>query len=186
MARAGRKSKPGKRYPSGKRIIAPALVKPSEWVAEQVKRYGQHYCWPMGRAYAAGLIGAGDEAKSRLQAAQKFVRLYRLFFGGDAYTCPLDDSPRGTNTVLLTVSDNQERNREWLRQAMRDMDIVGVRPYFDQLITRQHIDTGPEWLDRLLAKRDDLRDRIILEAATKALDIITPRQVVHTIRAESY
>lgn len=209
----GRKSKPGKRERNGRlqRNNYPDLKRerPSEWVAEQLVRYGVHYCWPLGRAYAAGLLDDGD-ALSRYQAAKRFVRLYQRFYGGDAYTCPLDDSPRGSNVVDLTVSEHQERDREWLRKAMDSMDASGGRPYLDQLISRLHIDQGPPWLDRMLdvarsndelrararergaeprpteLKPFDPRDKMILAAAMRALDVITPERKPSGILVQRY
>lgn len=203
MARRGRPRKAGKRHPCGKRVQngndQPSIVQPSAWVATQVKRYGQHYCWALGRAYASGLIGEGIEAKGRLQGGVRFARLHSLFFGSDVYTCPLDDSPRGSNVVSLDVDEYQERNREWLRMASIAMENSGTRPYVEQLISSMHTDTGPDWLDRLLdviqwnenlpslnaqlrrtgkdavkRKDYDTRDVELLTAAVRGLDIVAP------------
>lgn len=199
--RKGRARKAGKRYPGGKLVQPkePTLIQPSAWVAGQVQRYGQHYCWALGRAYASGLLGQAEAAKDRLQGGAKFARLHRVFYGGEAYTCPLDDSPRGPNVVSMEVHDDQDRNLEWLRKASVAMESNGTRPYVEQLISRSHVDTGPAWLDRLLdviewnsnlrslnaqlrkigkdevdRKQFDPRDTMLLNAAIKGLDIVAP------------
>lgn len=196
MARRGRPRKAGKRYPGGK--LVPSVVRPSEWVDAQVKRYGQHYCWALGRAYASGLLGA-EEAKDRLQGATRFVRLHQLFFGANAYACPLDDTPRGGNVVHLEVTERQKHNRDWLRRVGSQMERDGTRPYAEQLISALHTDTGPDWLDRMLdvvewnaclpelnkqlkakgleprkAMATDPRDQMFMDAALKALDVMAP------------
>lgn len=209
----GRPSRSGKRHPGGKRVQPkqPSVIQPSAWVAAQVKRYGQHYCWALGRAYASGLLGHGEEAKDRLQGAIKFVRLSNLFFGGEFYTCPLDDSPRGGNVVDLTIPEHQEHNRDWLRKASTSMENAGVRPYMEQLVTRAHTDSGPVWLDRMLdvilwneelpklnaqlreigkeplgRKQYDPRDQSLLKAAIKGLDIVAPPTRQMGIVAQHY
>lgn len=204
MAKSGRPRKAGKRTKGGalsRDSYSIKLEKPSAWVGEQYKRFGVHYCWGLGRAYAAGLLGDGTEALSRYQAAKRFVRLHTRFMGGDAYTCPLDDSPRGGNVVSLQVPEHQENDRQWLRTAADAMDVSGCRQYFDQLISIVNIDRGPHWLDSMIAVIDwnaglpvlnaDLRkagkptlaakvyhpgDQMILAAAIQALDIIAPEE----------
>lgn len=217
MGKAGRKAKAGKRERNGRlqrnNYPEPKLEKPSAWVAERVARYGVHYCWALGRAYASGLLDDGD-ALSRYQAAKKFVRVYQRFYGSDAYACPLDNSPRGSNVVDLTISEYQERDREWLRTAMDSMDVSGGRPYLEQLLSRQHTDQGPPWLDRLLdvvlwnqelpqlnaqlrakhgsgfvplgLKEFNPHDRMILDTAIRALDVITPERKPLGILAQTY
>lgn len=205
MAR-GRKRKQGvKRTPTGRISRAgkqePGYVPPSAWVKAQRDKFGVHYCWAMGRAYVMGLLGESPEALNRYQAAKKFVRLYNRFFGGSAYTCPLDQSPRGSNVVSMDVPDHQEADRQWLRTAMDAMDVSGTRPYLDQLISIGNIDRGPHWIDSMIAVIDwnkelparnaELRkdgkpillpksqhtgDEAILAAAIRALDIIAPKQ----------
>lgn len=203
MAR-GRPAKSGKRTKSGRlkrNSYEIRLERPSPWVAEQQKRFGVHYCWALGRAYAAGLLGEGTVALSRYQAAKRFVRLYQRFLGGSAYTCPLDNSPRGGNVVSLHVSEHQEGDRQWLKAAMDSMDLAGCRPYFDQLVSVVNIDRGPHWLDSMVStidwnlalpelntqrrqagkpalQRKDYHhgDQAILAAAIQALDIIAPEE----------
>lgn len=215
--RRGRPSKAGKRAPSGQLSRAgqpkgeTLAGQPSAWVKAQRDRFGVHYCWALGRAYAAGLLGDGPEALNRYQAAKKFVRLYQRFLGGSSYTCPLDNSPRGGNVISLDVPEHQERDRKWLDDAIDAMDVSGSRPYFDQLISIVNVDRGPHWVDSMISVLDwndglpainaGLRkagkptlatrqyhpaDQMILAAAIQALDIIAPAEKPRQILAAYY
>lgn len=168
-SRGGRKRRDNvDRYPCGKPRQTDTS-RPSDWVAGMGKRYGVHYVWPIGRAYASGLLG--EDADSRYQATKKFVRLYKIVYGGSVYHCPLDDTPRSANDDEPVVTLNQ---REWLDRAAREMDDAGVRPWFDQLTSSLHHDAGPAWLDRLLDGGAHPADKMMLDAACKALDILAP------------
>lgn len=171
----GRQRKPGKRTPSGQLSRAgQTFDRGSERTQAMQARFGVHYCWAMGRAYASGLLGEGVEALNRYQAAKRFVKLHARFYGGSAYHCPLDRSPGGNGHVSLSVGEDQERDRQWLRTATDAMDVAGARPYFDALVSVLNIDQGPFWLDSLIAGGRDHRDRMLLDAAIVALDIIAP------------
>ena len=175
MGRAGRKRKQGKREPNGRiQRDSYSFDKGSEWVQSRRARFGEHYSTALGRAYAAGLLGEEAEAKGRYDAGKRFMRLYQRFIGGSAYACPLDRSPRGENVVELEISDQQEREHDWLFAAMDSMDVAGCRPYFDQLISIVNVDHGPLWLDRLLNGSKDPVDLMLLKGALRALDVITP------------
>lgn len=174
MARTGRKPKQGKRNRSGRLKRTPnPHDKGNGRVAAMRARYGEHYCWALGRAYAKGLLGAGSLGKARLDAAKGFVRAYRRFIGGDVYRCPLDDTPRGGNVETLDTPRDAAQ-QAWLFLAMDSMEHTGGRPYLDQLMSTAHTDTGPNWLENLLNGKQDSRDTIVLEAALEALDAITP------------
>jgi hypothetical protein len=171
--RRGRPSKSGRRTASGRLVRAetPESAKPSEWVKARFDRFGSHYCWALGRAYASGLLGEGNEAKDRLDSAGKFVTLYQRYYGGSAYSCPLDQTPR-SSYVSDYDPERQEPEREWIRAALRAVEASGGMPFFEQLITRLHIDAGPAWLDRLLDGPRHSADKMVLDAALKALDAI--------------
>lgn len=187
----GRKRKNGKRTSSGRlsragkptvkvngvRRDADTRNSPSLWVAGQLETFGNHYGSALGRAYAKGLLAdPKDEhrAKERLDAANKLVSLYRRVFGGDAYRCALNDAPRGFD-VDTPFTERDAAAHEWLLVNIGRIDATGCRPFFDQLVSRLHCDTGPVWLDRLLtAKGEDRRDRMVLDAAIKAIDAIGP------------
>jgi hypothetical protein len=146
-------------------------AKPSEWVKAQLKLFGNHYCWAMGRAYASGLLGEGNEAKDRLDSAGKFVRLYGRYYGSSVYSCPLDQTPR-SNFVADYDHERQEPEKDWLKAALRALELSGGMPFFEQLISRAHVDQGPVWLDRLLTGPRDPADLMVVAAAMKAMDAI--------------
>lgn len=184
----GRKRKAGKRTPSGQLSRAGRSTlpnRPSEWVQARRAMFGSHYNTALGRAYASGLLGEGQDGKTRLDAGNRFVLRYSKVFGANAYSCPLDRTPRGTNDNTDTARDRHQQ--AWLFATMDRLDALGLRPWLDQLIHRNYTDAGPHWLDALLAARwnahkthwragepqgkdSDLR---LLEAALKALDCIS-------------
>lgn len=178
--RRGRPSKSGRRTASGRlvRSETPESAKPSEWVKSRFDRFGSHYCWALGRAYASGLLGDGNEAKDRLDSAGKFVTLYQRYYGGAAYSCPLDQTPR-SNYVGDYDAERQTAEKDWLDHALRKLDASGGMPFFEQLITRLHVDAGPVWLDRLLDGPRHTADRMVLDAAIKALDAIPGSAKTH-------
>lgn len=178
MARAGRKRKAGKREPNGrlKRLPeAQRIDRGTEWVQAMRHRFGEYYNTALGRAYASGLLGEGNEAKDRYDKARKFSALYSYIIGKDRYRCPLDTAPRGGEPQEYVPTEQDVQDQEWLIVNMTRMDLTGCRPFFDQLVSRQFTDCGPIWLDRLIdAKRKDRRDMIVMDAALKAIDAIKP------------
>jgi hypothetical protein len=153
------------------RAETPESAKPSEWVKTRFDRFGSHYCWALGRAYASGLLGEGNEAKDRLDSANKFVTLYQRYYGGMAYSCPLDQTPR-SNYVSEYDHERQTAEKEWLKAAMQALEASGGMLFFEQLISRLYIDSGPAWLDRLLTGPRDPRDLMVLKAALVGMDAI--------------
>lgn len=175
MARKGRPRKANaKRHPGGRVVHEPQLVKPSDWVQAQQAKYQTHYSSALGRAYAAGLLADNeDTALDRYQGGKRFARVYNRIIGGETYRCALDRSPVGGSTVT-EVTEQDMRDKQWLFAAMDSIDVAGVRPWLDQLITRAHTDHGPRWLENLLTGGRDPADQMILKAAIKALDIVAP------------
>lgn len=174
----GRKRKQAKRTESGQISRAgtkPESSRPSEWVARQRDRFASYYNSALGRAYKAGLLDdpqVEGKGKDRYENARRFAEVYRRVFGGPHYRCALNDAPRGSDGDT-GHSERDRDNREWLRAAMARADATGCRPYLDQLVSQLFTDAGPHWLDALLStKRDDPRDRMVLEAAIKAMDAI--------------
>jgi hypothetical protein len=172
MAKAGRRRKTGERHRCGK--LRETFDHGSERVQAMRGLYGTHYSTALGRAYAAGLLGDPAVALDRYQGGKKFVRVYTRCIGGQAYRCPLDQTPRGSNTIDFEATEQEQRDHDWLHAAMDSLDVAGVRPYLDQLITREHTDQGPAWLDALLRGGKHPADRILLDAAIRALDILAP------------
>ena len=178
MARAGRKRKNvAKREKNGRasRAGLDRFDKGTEWVQQQRARFGEYYSSAIGRAFAAGLLGEGNEAKDRFDKARRFAALYARMIGQDSYRCALDNSPRGGDSGEYVPTQQEADSQEWLIVNMTRMDLTGCRSFFDQLTARRFTDYGPDWLDRILdAKRKDRRDTIILDAAIKAIDAIGP------------
>lgn len=172
MAKRGRKRKEGDRYASGK--LRPVHDKGNQRVQDQREKYGTHYNTALGRAYAAGLLGDATEALDRYQGGKRFVRVYSRCIGGEAYRCPLDQTPRGSNIIDFEATDQDKIDHDWLHAAMDALDVAGCRPWLDQLIHRIHTDMGPPWLDRLLDGGKDPADQMLLNAALRALDIVAP------------
>jgi hypothetical protein len=185
MAKAGRKRAKGKRTPSGQLSRAGRSDlpnRPSDWVLAQRAKFGSYYSSALGRAYVAGLLGAGNEGKTRLDAGTRFVQRYTRVFGGNAYRCPLDRTPRGNNDNADHERDRHQQ--DWMYAITDRLDARGLRPWLDQLIHRNYTDTGPYWLDALLNVRWNAHgekwrvgeaqgkatDLVVLEAALKALD----------------
>ena len=176
MARAkrGRKLKEGDRYKGGK--LRQTYDKGTERAQAMTARYGTHYSTALGRAYAAGLLGEPQEALDRYQAGKRFVRIYSRCIGGSPYRCPLDQTPRGSNVIDFEATEQDQRDHDWLHEAMTLMDKAGVRPWLDQLITACHTDHGPAWLDRILHGGKHPADAMMLKAAVEALDILAPHR----------
>jgi len=183
MGRKGRPQKPGKRK-SGRPVVDRSFDRGSEWVQRQRDRYGEHYGSAIGRAYAAGLLGDGSQAKDRFDAAKRFSRAYMRIISQDRYRCALDRTPRGNLAIDLSPEANafELEEQAWLFEAMNTLDQTGTRPFFDQLISSLHADKGPYWLDALLGGGRHPADRMVLDAALKAIDAITPRRAVGVIR----
>lgn len=150
----------------------PLDSRPSDWVAEQYRRFGSYYNSAIGRAYASGLLGDGNQAKDRYDKARKFASLYRRMIGGDRYRCALDNSPRG-GSGEYSPTQQEADDQQWLIINMARIDLIGTRPFFDQLISHRFTDYGPSWLDAILsAKNPDRRDTMVLDAAIMAIDAI--------------
>ena len=174
----GRKSKTGARTKSGRlkrdNYPAPVYDRGSDWVQQQRAHFGEHYSSALGRAFAAHLIGEDQQAKDRYDAGKKFARVYNRVIQTRTYRCALDTSPHGN--VVALEADHDHREQDWLFNAMADLDVAGLRPWLDQLISPVYVDTGPKWLDRLLKGGRDPVDRMLLDTAVKALDMLVPER----------
>lgn len=149
MARKGRPSKSGKRHPNGRLAHTPTFDRGTERVQALKAMFGTFYASAAGRMFASGLMGEQDEALARYQGLQRFVRVYKRVYGGTGYRCPLDQTPRGEDHDT-TDMEQAERDRQWMRHAMHSLDASGCYPYMEQLISVNHVDQGPAWLDRLI------------------------------------
>lgn len=178
----GRPRKSGKRTKSG-RLISP-IVKGSDRAEERKALFGQDAMDAIGRAYRAGLLGEGDQAKDRLSIGRRYAQAYHAEYSITRYRCALDTSPRGFSGDI----DGQTNDRrEWVDDQSRKMVATGCAPFADQLLDplRVWTDNSPAWLERLidnaLANRQrelrgqarlaaDERDWVILKAALVGID----------------
>lgn len=185
MAKRGRPSKSGQRTKGGRLkrdgYAAPSFDKGTQRVQSMRERYGTHYSTALGRAYAAGLLGEPSIALDRYQGGKRFVRVYTRVIGGQPYHCPLDQTPRGAESMEFADPERDQREHDWLHAAMNSLDVAGVRPWLDQLISVLYVDHDPPWLARLLHGGKDPADRMVLNAAIQALDILAPAPVVQGI-----
>lgn len=187
MARKGRPSKPGARK-NGRRIPDVAVFdKGTDQAKLRRELYHGNGYDPIGRAYAVGLLGDGDEAKDRLTMGRRYAQAYHAEYAVTRYRCPIGDNVRG-----IDHGDNRtNERREWVDQQTARMVATGCLPYADQLLDPMNAfaDQNPAWLARLLdralsnrklalAGRPEIpheeRDWIVLRAALRALDAILP------------
>lgn len=179
MAR-GRPRKTGKRERNGRlQREANQYDRGSEWVQKMRDRYGEHYSSPIGRLYASGLLGEEEIARVRYDVGKKFARLYARMIERP-YRCALDTTPRlrvvnSTDTWEdLDMLEREHAEQGWLFEAMDKLDRAGLRPFLDQIVGKQYTDAGPYWSDALLKGGKHPADRMVLDAALKALDEISP------------
>lgn len=178
MVGKGRPRKNGKRERNGRLqrdSYAVNLVKGSEWVQGMTERYGQDYGSALGRAYASGLLGEGNEAKVRYDAGKRFSRLYSALIEQGRYGCPLGRETRSTGSaVAIMAHPRAVEDQDWLFAAMNALDSLGLRPWLDQLILDAYHDRGPYWLDAMLGGGKHPADVEVLKTAIRALDAIAP------------
>lgn len=164
----------------------PVFDRGSDWVQAQRVRYDTHYNTALGRAYVSGLLGDNEQlANDRYIAGKRFARTYNRVIGGETYRCALDCTPRGGLTEI-EASEYDRRERDWLMDMMCSLDRAGVRPWLDQLLSRQYTDVGPYWLEALLAGGKHPADQRVLDAAVKALDMLCPPRRDIGIRSAIY
>lgn len=175
MAR-GRPRKSGTRNKSG-RLITP-LDKGTERTQAMHALYGEDGCDAIGRAYRAGLLGEGSEAKALLDIARSVAAAYWVAYETGRYSCPLGDRTHGN--VAPIDSKKAKAREEWLNECINVANRMGrdVRRAFDQLVINVNPDAGPAWLDELIqAKRGKypapLAAKSQLRRALDALDALT-------------
>ncbi|RKF23364.1 hypothetical protein D6851_02520 [Altericroceibacterium spongiae] len=128
--------------------------------------YGQDGCDAIGRAYRAGLLGAGSEAKALLDTARAISNAYWAAYSTGSYKSPLAGSSSGS--VIAIDHAKVLKREEWLNESLCMVHTLGpqIRRAFYQLVIDVHPDCGPDWLDRLLfadrragirADEDDVR-----------------------------
>jgi hypothetical protein len=66
-------------------------------------------------------------------------------------------------------SEGSKAREDWVLSTIRQMDRMGVRPAFDELVIDLNPDYGPPWLDRLITREGREIDRRKLALALKGL-----------------
>ena len=177
MARTGRKQRAGKRTESGRLSragIAPLFDKGTEHAQAMRALYGQDGADAIGRAYRAGLLGEGQEAKALLDLARSISNAYWQAYSTGSYTCPLGDRTFGN--VAQIDHERVKRREIWLSGVLDFVRAMGhpVRRAFDQLVIDVHPDNGPIWLDAILwaNKRGHEADAKAMSSLRAALDAL--------------
>lgn len=176
MARAGRKRKQGKRTKSGRLSRASAYTydKGTERAQAMQVLYGQDGADAIGRAYRAGFLGQGSEAKALLDTARNISNAYWQAYETGAIRCTLADQSSGS--VVSIDHERVKRREQWLEDSLAFVNSMGhdVRRAFDQLCIDVNPDSGPAWLDRLLFADRSRKPQPIADIATlrKALDAL--------------
>ena len=111
--------------------------------------YGNDGCDAIGRAYRAGLLGEGTEAKALLDTARRISNSYWQAYATGRYTCPLADRTHGS--VIDLDHEKIKRREIWLGECLTTARRMGpqVDRAFRQLAIDVNPDHGPGWLDRL-------------------------------------
>lgn len=174
MARTGRKRKPGARTKSGRLSRAGKLrYDPGTERAQAMQAlYGPDGCDAIGRAYQAGLLGQGNEAKALLDMARQVSRLYwRAYETGGIKSCIAD---KNFGAIVDIDHARVRQQEEWLSESLRVVNSMGrtVRRSFDQLVVDVNPDCGPRFLDNLLSGNATQSDRDKLREALDGLEAL--------------
>lgn len=151
MGKTGRKSKSGKRTPSGRLSRAgavPVYDRGTERTQMMRAFYGEQGSDAIGRAYQAGLLGEGSEAKALLDTARRIANAYWQAYSTGSYQCPLADRTHGNTSDL--DHERIKRREIWLSGCLDLVNKMGVRRQFDQLVIDVNPDCGPSWIDSLV------------------------------------
>jgi hypothetical protein len=181
VGKAGRKHKQGPREPSGrakrkprKERLVNAIDKGTEHAQAMQALYGQDGCDAIGRAYRAGLLGQGSEAKALLDMARSLSNAYWQAYEVGGFRSPIADKTHGGRGEL--DHERIKRRETWLRESLDTVARMGVpvRRAFYQLCIDVNPDCGPLWLDQMVfAERrgvlGDIADVSALRRAVEAL-----------------
>lgn len=189
----GRKRKAGKRTKSGQlsRAGQPSIIKGNERAQAMQALYGQDGADAIGRAYRAGLLGEGSDAKAMLDTARRMSNAYWAAYGTGRITCTLADKTGGDSSPLSP--EIARRREEWLSGCMDTIKRLGWthKRFFDALVIDVNPDHGPLWLDRLLfahrCKRVMIEpaDAQALELALEGLAEIAGVEIPRIIRLKA-
>jgi hypothetical protein len=155
MAQRGRKRRSGRREPNGrlqrKSIAVPSFDRGTERAQAMQALYGPDGADAIGRAYRAGLLGEGTEAKALLDMARRISNAYWQAYATGSYTCPLGDRTHGS--VAELDHERIRRREEWLGACLSLVRSLGHDRAFRQLVIDVNPDHGPRWLDELIYAR---------------------------------
>lgn len=153
MGRAGRKRKIAKRERNGRVQRIPELRydKGTERAQAMQAIYGTDGCDALGRAYRAGLLGEGNEAKALLDLGRRIAGLYWRAFATGRIVSAIADKTSGS--VVELDHAKIKRQEQWLTECLTIVDRMRVRRAFDALVIDVHPDHGPLWLDQLIHAR---------------------------------
>lgn len=181
MARPGRKRKPGKRYPNGRRKRATIHDKGCD--GYQRRKAKHEIMWGRraaeatdapGRAWAGGLLNDMER-----DACRVFNRAYWSMIPGGSSASTLAQFVPETRQMKVgqwmteTERDEKTRRREQMViDVTNRIDGLGrhVRRAFDMVaIDMDNIEDGPEWLERLLYHRETEADHLMLKHLKRAI-----------------
>ncbi len=168
-----RPKKAGKRTKSGRLSRGPSnFDKGTERAQAMIALYGPDGCDAIGRAYQAGLLGQGNDAKALLDMARKVSRLYwRAYETGAVKSCIADSN---FGAIVDIDHARVKQQEEWLSESLRIVNSMGrhVRRSFDQLVVDVNPDSGPSWVDALLSRKATDNDRAKLREALDGLEAL--------------
>jgi hypothetical protein len=179
MSRAGRKRKAGRRTSSGRLSragLVPLFDRGTEHAQAMQALYGTDGSDAIGRAYRAGLLGDGSEAKAMLDLARGISNTYWRAYATGTYQCPLGGRTYGS--VVEIDAEKAKRRELWLNECLDTVRRMGPQAdrAFRQLVVDVNPDSGPRWLDTLIfAKRtrnDNLPEMDTLRTAIVALETL--------------
>lgn len=153
----GRKRRNAARTPSGQISrakpfrIEPRIDKGTDRAQAVQALYGNNGTDAIGRAYEAGFLGQGNEAKALLDKARSVFTAYWSAYGvGQIRKSSTADNDNGSTAV--PDHERIRQREEGLREDLHKVNRMGpaYRRAFDQLCIDMNPDEGPVWLDQLL------------------------------------
>ena len=164
MGRAGRKRKNGRRTLSGQLSRAGmSYDKGTERTQLMQALYGTNGSDAIGRAFEAGLLGQGQDAKAMLDMGRRIFNAYWAAYSTGSYQCAI--GPKVSGSVVSIDHERERRREEWLRSVLDWVRREGDHRAFYQLVIDVNPDSGPDWLDRLLESH---RQRTLADIADSA------------------